>query len=107
MVEGGLDRIAQACRALNLPRSGYYRVKRVSPSSRKMNKQIVKMSRKYPRYGYRRITALLRRESRRINAKRVARVRRAEKGCKCAQAAAPDTQARAIPGATKCGAGTS
>ena len=43
-----------------------------------MNNRVVALSRKHPRYGYRRITALLRREGRVVNAKRVARVRRAE-----------------------------
>jgi len=36
------------------------------------------MSRKHPRYGYRRITALLRREGFEVNPKRVARIRREE-----------------------------
>jgi putative transposase len=65
-VDSGLGRIAQACRVVKLARSGYYRVKKISRSSQ------------HPRYGYRRITALLRRKGRRVNAKRVARVRRAE-----------------------------
>ena len=43
-----------------------------------MSSRIVRLSCQHPRYGYRRITALLRREGRRINAKRVVRVRRAE-----------------------------
>jgi len=77
-VDSGLGRITQACRAVRLARSGYYRVKKVSQGSRKMNNRIVRLSRAHPRYGYRRITALLRREGRQINAKRVARVRRAE-----------------------------
>lgn len=78
VVEGGLGGISQACRALSLPRSGYYRAKRMSAGSRKLGGRIVRLSRKHPRYGYRRITALLRREGCKINAKRVARVRRAE-----------------------------
>lgn len=77
-VDSGLGRITQACRAVQLARSGYYRVRQVSQGSQKMNHRIVRLSRAHPRYGYRRITALLRREGRRINAKRVARVRRAE-----------------------------
>jgi transposase InsO family protein len=77
-VEGGLGRIAQTCRALELARSGYYRAKKVSPSSRQMGHRVVALSREHPRYGYRRITALLRREGCKVNPKRVARVRRAE-----------------------------
>lgn len=43
-----------------------------------MHKQIVKLSQQHPRYGYRRITALLRREGLTINPKRVQRLRRME-----------------------------
>lgn len=63
---------------MRLARSGYYRVPKVSKSSRQTSNRIVALSRRHPRYGYRRITALLRRSGLRINAKRVARVRRAE-----------------------------
>lgn len=78
VVEEGLGGIATACRALKLTRSGYYRIRKVSPSSRQMSNRVVALSHRHPRYGYRRITALLRREGRVVNAKRVARVRRAE-----------------------------
>jgi putative transposase len=74
VVDGGLGGVAQACRALSLPSSGYYRVKGMSAGSWKLGGRIVRPSRKHPRYGYRRITALLRREGCQINAKRVARV---------------------------------
>jgi len=43
-----------------------------------MERRIGEMSRQHPRYGYRRVTAMLRREGEAINAKRVQRVRRAE-----------------------------
>lgn len=43
-----------------------------------MRQAIVQLSRVHPRYGYRRITALLRREGHVVNAKRVQRVRRQE-----------------------------
>ncbi|MGB0579169.1 MAG: IS3 family transposase [Limisphaerales bacterium] len=43
-----------------------------------MHRQIVELSRTHPRYGYRRITALLRRSGHTINAKRVQQVRRGE-----------------------------
>ena len=74
----GLGNAAQACRALGLSRSGFYRVGRESVESRRMRKEILELSRRHPRYGYRRITALLRREGFEINAKRVQRVRRQE-----------------------------
>lgn len=76
VVESGLGKIAQACRALNLPRSGFYRAVKLRQSRRQTNNRIETLSRKHPRYGYRRITALMRREGRTVNAKRVARVRR-------------------------------
>jgi len=43
-----------------------------------LRKEIVALSQRHPRYGYRRITALLRREGWGVNAKRVQRVRRQE-----------------------------
>ena len=43
-----------------------------------MRKEVVELSGKHPRYGYRRITALMRREGFEVNAKRVARIRREE-----------------------------
>lgn len=41
-----------------------------------MQKEIVELSEAHPRYGYRRVTALLRRAGHEINSKRVQRVRR-------------------------------
>ena len=46
--------------------------------SRRVRKEVLEVSGKHPRYGYRRITALLRRESFEINAMRIARIRREE-----------------------------
>ena len=43
-----------------------------------MRKEVVELSGKHPRYGYRRITALMRREGFEVNGKRVARIRREE-----------------------------
>jgi putative transposase len=43
-----------------------------------MKQRIVELSQAHPRYGYRRIEALLRREGQRVNAKRVQRIRRQE-----------------------------
>ncbi len=76
-VEHGLGSTAQACRALGLARSSYYRVGELSTARRRLQQRIVALSREHPRYGYRRITALLRRAGHRINAKCVQRVRRA------------------------------
>ena len=76
LVAEGLSTATQAGRALDLARSSYYLVSRKSPSSQKLNQKIVQLSEENPRYGYRRITALLRRRGRKVNFKRVQRVRR-------------------------------
>lgn len=75
-VEEGLGNCAQACRALGLARSSYYRLSSVSAENQKLRRQILALSQDHPRYGYRRITALLRRKGKQINEKRVLRVRR-------------------------------
>jgi len=69
---------APTCRALGLARSGAYYLPRQSVESRRLRKEIIALSQAHPRYGYRRITALLRREDWVINPKRVQRVRRQE-----------------------------
>jgi transposase InsO family protein len=78
VVETGVGTTAEACRALGLARSGYYRHSTMSQEGRQMQGRIVKLSQAHPRYGYRRVTALLRREGHAINTKRVQRVRRKE-----------------------------
>ena len=74
-IEEGLGGVAQACRALGLARSGSYRLPKESLESRRLHKEIVELSQKHPRYGYRRIGAVMRREGWRVNDKRVQRVR--------------------------------
>jgi putative transposase len=76
VVEEGLSSAARACRAIDLARSSFYRPVRVSPRSRGLHKQIVQLSQKHPRCGYRHITALLRQSGLKINGKRVQRLRR-------------------------------
>jgi transposase InsO family protein len=78
VIEAGLGTTAEACRALGLARSSYYRNSAMSPERRTSQQQILSLSREHPRYGYRRVTALLRREGQAINTKRVQRVRRQE-----------------------------
>jgi transposase InsO family protein len=78
VIEVGLGTTAEACHALGLARSSYYRNSTMSPESRTFQKQIVSLSQEHPRYGYRRVTAVLRREGHEVNAKRVQRVRRKE-----------------------------
>lgn len=68
----------RACRALGLHRSGV----RYEPSADADEAALVKRMRELalanPRYGYRRVTALLRAEGRKVNVKRVLRLWRAE-----------------------------
>ena len=77
-IEGALGSKAAACRALGLARSSYYRPSAERPERQAGRKEIVAMSEANPRYGYRRVTVLLRRKGVKINAKRVQRIRRAE-----------------------------
>lgn len=79
-VEAGVGGTAGACRALGLARSSYYRISTRSPEREARAREIVALSEKHPRYGYRRITAMLDRAQpeRRINAKAVQRVRSKE-----------------------------
>ena len=77
-MEEGLGKVATACRALGLPRSSYYRSGGSSLESRRIGKEVLELSVKHPRYGYRRITALMRRDGFEVNVKRVARIRREE-----------------------------
>src|SRR5260370_17323241 len=58
----GLGSAAQACRAIGLARSSLYRASQASEERRKMQSRIIDLSEQNPRYGYRRVTALLRRE---------------------------------------------
>jgi transposase InsO family protein len=78
VVEEGMGSAVQACRAIALARSSYYRPCAVSQARRRVHKAVLKLSEEHPRYGYRRITALLRRGGLRINPKRVQRLRRME-----------------------------
>ncbi|MBL9179694.1 MAG: transposase [Verrucomicrobiaceae bacterium] len=68
----------QVCRALELARSGHYRVAKASEEARHRRDRIVRLSREHPRHGCLRITALLRREGWQVNIQCVARVRREE-----------------------------
>lgn len=78
VIEMGAGTTAQACRALGLARSSYYRNSTMSKESRQLHGRIKDLSQRHPRYGYRRVTAVLRRQGQEVNAKRVQRVRRQE-----------------------------
>lgn len=78
VIETGISTTAEACRALGLARSSYYCNSTARLENRQRHGQIVQLSQAHPRYGYRRVTAVLRREGHEVNAKRVQRVRRKE-----------------------------
>lgn len=70
--------IRRACRCLGLSRSLYY-YRPVKPEQdRPLVREMLSLSRAHPRYGYRRVTALLRQEGWPVNRKRVQRLWRQE-----------------------------
>ena len=64
----------QACRVIEQPRSTQRYEQRDNSEDREIVKRLQTLSRKYPRYGYRFMTALLKREGMKINRKRVRRL---------------------------------
>lgn len=78
-VEQGLHVSARrACKALGLARSTHRYKMRSSDLNERLVRRVRELARQYPRYGYRRITALLKLEGWRINRKRGHRVWRRE-----------------------------
>ena len=73
----------RACRYLGVHRSTYrYPVKSPLPQQVQLHQRIVSLSWQYPRYGYRRIRAVLEREGWSVSRKQVQRIRRKEvTGC--------------------------
>ena len=63
----------RACRVIGQPRSSQRFVGRKRERDRALSERLVVL-RRHPRYGYRRIWALLRREGWRVNRKRVQRL---------------------------------
>jgi putative transposase len=64
----------RACRVLGQPRSTQRQVPKAKEKERQLVARILELVRRHPRYGYRRIWALLRREGWRVNRKRVYRL---------------------------------
>jgi putative transposase len=64
------------CRLLDCPRAGLYRTSTVAVDEAKLRKAIERVAGAWPTYGYRRVTAMLRRDEWSVNAKRVRRVMR-------------------------------
>ena len=75
----------RACRVLGQARSTQRHRPKVRADEPRLVARIVELAKRYGRYGYRRITALLRAEGWRVNAKRVERIWRQE-GLKVDQA---------------------
>ena len=77
VVDQGLCSVRRACGYLGLHRSTYrYRPKQPLPQQVQLHQRIVALSWQYPRYGYRRIRALLAREGWSVSRKQVQRIRR-------------------------------
>ena len=68
----------RACRVLGQARSTQRHVARRPDDEAALTEAIIDLARQYGRYGYRRITALLRADGWEVNAKRVARIWRQE-----------------------------
>lgn len=68
-----------ACRILRLARSTFrYRGRPPTPAEEHLRRRLFELSAEHPRYGYRRIAALLRREGWRVGKRHIQRLRRAE-----------------------------
>ena len=68
----------RACRVLGQPRATQRYHKQTADDEEQLTKRIVALASKYGRYGYRRVTALLRQEGWLVNHKRVERIWRRE-----------------------------
>lgn len=79
VVSEGICSGRSACRILRLSRSTYwYRGHPPSENMEQLRKRLRQLSDAHPRYGYRRITALLRQEGWRVGKRQIQRLRRAE-----------------------------
>jgi putative transposase len=64
------------CRVFDCPRSGLYRTPAAAADEEKLRKSVERVAGAWPTYGYRRVTAMLRRDGWAVNGKRVRRVMR-------------------------------
>ena len=79
VVEGHLRSGRTACRCLRLARSSFqYRQRPPTAERTRLVQRLYELSRKYPRYGFRRISVKLRREGYQVGRKQVQKLRRAE-----------------------------
>jgi transposase InsO family protein len=76
VVEAGLCSGRKACRFLRLSRGTYwYRSRPLSSRAQQLRERMCLLSEKHPRYGYRRIAALLRREGWNVGKRQIQRLR--------------------------------
>ena len=68
----------RACRVIGQPRATQRYPKRIDDDEEVLREQIVSLANRYGRYGYRRVTAMLRNEGWFVNHKRVERIWRQE-----------------------------
>jgi putative transposase len=68
----------RTCRVVGQPRSTQRSTTTLTEAEERLREEIVRLAKQYGRYGYRRITALLRRQGWRVNHKRVERIWRQE-----------------------------
>lgn len=68
----------RACRTIGQPRSTQRHERKIPDDEERLIGQIIRLAAQYGRYGYRRITALLRNDGWRVNHKRVERIWRRE-----------------------------
>jgi len=69
----------KACQILKLARSTFnYHGRPATPAEEQLRKRLLELSAEHPRYGYRRIAALLRREGWRVGKRHIQRLRRDE-----------------------------
>ena len=79
IVTAGVCSGRAACRILRLSRSTYwYRGRSLTTAEQQLQKRLRELSEEHPRYGYRRVAALLRQEGWPVGKRQVQRLRRAE-----------------------------
>ena len=76
LVDSGFAKVSDVCRAIGLSRTSFYAPNRRSAESIQIEHQVVQLSQSKPRYGYRRITEVLKREGLEVNSKRIQAIRK-------------------------------
>jgi len=70
--------VRRVCKVLGIPRSSYHYIPQLTMKEQLLTQRITELALQFGRYGYRRITALLRSEGWNVNHKRVERIWRQE-----------------------------